>query len=208
MLRIDAHSGSHWPLLALLPGSRLAEVKALTPLFVRTARRIQRKYPSGQVLIPAPTASIRDYLVHILADLDFSAKIISGHSREVIAAADVVLLASGTAALEALLLGRPMVVAYKVAPVTAWIARRLVKLPYFTLPNLLAGKPLIPEFFQEQATVDILEQSVLDLLNDTDYLNRLQDEFRVIHRQLRRDASAQAAAAIAELLQQRILLAT
>jgi lipid-A-disaccharide synthase len=157
-----------------------------------------------QVLIPAPTARIQDYLTHTLADLDFSARIIAGQSCEVIAAADVVLLASGTATLEALLLGRPMVVAYKVAPVTAWIARKLVQLPHFALPNLLAGKSLIPEFFQEQATVDALEQALLGLLSDMVYRNRLLDEFRIIHQQLRQDASTRAAAAIAELLNNKI----
>jgi lipid-A-disaccharide synthase len=202
ILHLESHSG--WPLLALLPGSRLIEVKVLTPLFVKTARRLQRKYPSLQVLIPAPTARIQDYLTHTLADLDFSARIIAGQSREVIAAADVVLLASGTATLEALLLGRPMVVAYKVAPVTAWLARKLVQLPHFALPNLLAGKSLIPEFCQEQATVDALEQALLGLLSDMVYRNRLLDEFRIIHQQLRQDASTRAAAAIAELLNNKI----
>jgi lipid-A-disaccharide synthase len=151
-------------------------------------------------VIPAPTLRIRDYLYNALADLDFPATIVTGHSRQVIAAADIVLLASGTATLETLLLRRPMVVAYQVAPLTAWIAGHLVKVPYFALPNLLAGKQLVPEFFQQQATPQALQQALQMILHDTDYRIRLQDEFAAIHRRLRLDASTQAAEAIVGLL--------
>nr|MDQ2696623.1 lipid-A-disaccharide synthase [Pseudomonadota bacterium] len=112
-----------------------------------------------------------------------------------------VLLASGTATLEGLLLQRPMVVAYKVSPITAWIVRRMVKVAYFSQPNLLAGQALVKEFFQAAATVDNLGPAVLELLDDPEAGARQTAAFAAIHRQLRRDASTQAAAAIAELLE-------
>ena len=117
------------------------------------------------------------------------------------AAADVVLLASGTATLEAMLLKRPMVVAYRVAPVTAWLARRLVAVSHFALPNLLAGIDLVPEFIQEAATVANLGPAVLRWLDHSNARQALMAEFEALHTVLRRDASRQAAGAIAELLE-------
>lgn len=188
------------PLLALLPGSRFTEVRLLVPLFIKTASRLKQNYPQLKILIPAPTESIHKYLTQRLAEADIDAMVIAGRSRSVIAAADIALLASGTATLEALLLKRPMVVAYQLAPVTAWIARRLVKAPYFALPNLLAGQSLVPEFFQEKATETALADALSDLLSNFEHRYQLQNEFHSIHQQLRRNASEQAAAAVADLL--------
>jgi len=133
-------------------------------------------------------------------------------SREVMTAAEVVLLASGTATLEAMLLGRPMVAAYRVAPVTAWIARRLVTVSHFTLPNLLAdftlpnllaGRSVIPEFFQGAATAANLGPAVLRWLDDAPARTELEAVFDRLHAELRRDASQKAAGAIAELLERK-----
>jgi lipid-A-disaccharide synthase len=123
-----------------------------------------------------------------------------GQSREVMAAADVVALASGTATLEAMLLKRPMVVAYRVAPMTAWLARRLVRVSHFALPNLLAERELVPEFIQEAATVENLGPAILRWLDEPLARERLTMEFDALHHELRRDASRQAADAIVELL--------
>ncbi len=116
------------------------------------------------------------------------------------AAADVVALASGTATLEAMLLKRPMVVAYRVAPLTAWLARRLVRISHFALPNLLAGRELVPEFIQEAATVEKLGPAILRWLDQPLACEQLTAEFDALHRELRCDASRQAADAIVELL--------
>jgi lipid-A-disaccharide synthase len=126
--------------------------------------------------------------------------ITEGNSHQAMAAADVVLLASGTAALEGLLLKRPMVVSYKVAPFTAWLARKLLKVPYVSLPNLLAGERLIHEFLQEDAVPEKIGPALLELLEQSEVSQQLNNRFNEIHQDLRRGASESAAEAIIELV--------
>jgi lipid-A-disaccharide synthase len=115
-------------------------------------------------------------------------------------AADAVLVASGTATLEAALLQRPMVIAYRLAPATFAIARRMVRTPWVGLPNVLAGDFIVPEFLQEQATPENLAQALLNLLADEYVRKQLPQKFAAIHRQLKRDAAAQAARALLPML--------
>jgi lipid-A-disaccharide synthase len=126
--------------------------------------------------------------------------LVDGQARAVMAAADVVLLASGTATLEAMLLKRPMAVAYRMAPLTYFIARRLVKTPFIALPNLLANKMLVPEFIQQQATPENLGAALLQYLQQPELGKNLSAEFSALHQQMRRQASASAAQAIMDLL--------
>ena len=128
----------------------------------------------------------------------------AGQSRIVLQAADVALVASGTATLEALLCRCPMVVAYRLGGLTAWLLRtlRMVRLPYFSLPNLLAGEALVPEFFQQQVRGSVLAGALLGQLRDRPQRERLRQRFRAIHEQLRQDGAAQAASAIVELLRE------
>ncbi|MNZ92746.1 Lipid-A-disaccharide synthase [compost metagenome] len=136
----------------------------------------------------------------MLAGRELPLQLLDGASHEALAACDAVLIASGTATLEALLYKRPMVVAYKLAPLTYRILSRLVKSPYFSLPNLLAGRALVPELIQDAATPEALAQTLLPLLDD----GRVQtDSFDAIHRTLRQNASEQAADAVLDLLEQR-----
>lgn len=188
--------------IALLPGSRRGEVSRMGPLFLETAGWLLARRPDLHFLLPAATPRLYALLeaLHLEQAPNLPLTLTQGCSREVMAAADGVLLASGTATLEAMLLKRPMVVAYRVAPITAWIARRLVNIPLFSLPNLLAGRELVPEFFQEAATAANLGTAVLHWLEDTADGAALVTEFAALHIQLRRDASQQAAAAVAELL--------
>ena len=190
------------PLFALLPGSRLSEVKALGGLFVETALWLSTQRPDSVFLMPVATERIRCHLSALIAERapELRIKLVNGRSREIMAAADVILLASGTATLEALLLKRPMVVAYKMAPLTFFIVSQLVKIPYFSQPNLLAGRELVKEFIQKTATVDNLGPALLNLLDDRDRRKRLTMEFAKIHHWLRRNASDEAAAAIGKLL--------
>lgn len=196
-----------WPAgtrtVALLPGSRMGEVSRMGPLLLETAMWLLARRPDMRFLMPAATPRLYAVLDAWRAEQapDLPLTLIQGRSREVMAAADVVLLASGTATLEALLLKRPMVVAYRVAPMTAWLARRLVRIPHFALPNLLAGRELVPEFFQEAATTARLGAAVLHWLEDTPAQLALIAECMRLHTQLRQDASRRAAAAIAELLE-------
>jgi lipid-A-disaccharide synthase len=129
-------------------------------------------------------------------------KIVMGQARQVMAAADVILLASGTATLEAMLMQRPMVVAYKIAPFTAWFVRvtRLINIRYFSMPNLLADQELVPEFLQEQVTGEALAMAVLKLLQQEKQKVDLIHRFGELGSLLRKSASDQAASAVADLL--------
>jgi len=116
------------------------------------------------------------------------------------AASEVILMASGTATLEGMLLKRPMVVAYRLAELTYWIAKPLVKIPFFALPNLLARDKIVPEFIQHQATPQNLGRAIINWLDDTESVKQLEQRFTYLHKQLRQSASQQAAQAIADLI--------
>lgn len=190
------------PVIALLPGSRLGEISRLGPLLLDTAMWLHDRRSDLRFVLPAATSPLHEVLAEMQADRapGLPLTLVQGQSRAVVAAADVVALASGTATLEAMLLKRPMVVAYRVAPMTAWLARRLVRVSHFALPNLLAGRELVPEFIQEAATVENLGPAILRWLDGPLARDRLTAEFDVLHDLLRRDASRQAADAIMELL--------
>lgn len=185
------------PVVALLPGSREGEVARLAELFFAAAVQMRARRPGLHFVLPCASAERRAQLETMLADKDLPLTLLDGQSHVALAACDAVLIASGTATLEALLHKRPMVVAYRLAPLTYWLLKRLVKSPYVSLPNLLADRLLVPELIQDQATPEVLADSVLSLLDD----GSLQTEFFMeIHQALRRGASAEAASAVLSLL--------
>jgi len=191
------------PVLAVLPGSRRSEVSRLSAPFMATAAWLESRVPDLTVAVAIASDSIAELFHEATFGLDVSrAKLIPQRAREIMAAADVVLTASGTASLEALLTKRPMVVAYKMVPLTYWLLRRLgvSKLPYFSLPNLLAGRALVPEFVQGQVRPDVLGPAVLSALDGTGLKPGWYDAFADIHRQLRCDASASAAREVLALV--------
>jgi lipid-A-disaccharide synthase len=190
------------PVLAVLPGSRRSEVTRLAAPFMATAAWLRRERPDLTVAVALASDATAALFREATAGLDTSqASLIPRKAGEVMAAADVVLTASGTASLEALLTKRPMVVAYKMVPLTYWLVRRLgvSKLPYFSLPNLLAGRALVPEFVQGQVRPDVLGPAVLGALEGTALAPGWYDAFAAIHRQLRCDASASAAREVLSL---------
>lgn len=193
------------PLLALLPGSRAGEVERLGTLFLEAARWIQSKRPDVQLVIPCVNrereAQVRD-LIEAL-DVKLQVTIVRGRSRDVMAASDVVLLASGTATLEAMLLKKPMVVGYRLSSVSYALVSRLVKVPYVSLPNLLAKQPLVPELLQDDATPESLGSAVLERLENQQERDRLIEAFTELHHTLRQDADEKAAQAISQLLEER-----
>jgi lipid-A-disaccharide synthase len=195
-------SASQEPLVALLPGSRLSEAQHLGPLFFSVARWLQKRRPDLTFMLPAATPTLHDYFSTWLRQHmpDLPVTLIDGHAREVITAANVVLVASGTATLETLLIKRPMVVAYKVAPITGFILSQLISVPRVALPNLLAQKNLVPEFIQNAATVENIGAALWQLLNDESAQRQLTEAFTTLHQKLRCNANTQAAAAIAEIL--------
>ena len=183
--------------VALLPGSRGGEVAKLGSLFLDAAERLRALRPELHFVLPCTNAERRAQLEQMLAGRNLALTLLDGQSHQALAACDAVLIASGTATLEALLYKRPMVVAYKVAPLTYRILKRLVKSPYVSLPNLLAQRLLVPELIQDAATPDALAQTLAPLIVDG---HAQTDGFDQIHRTLRRDASARAADAVLALV--------
>ncbi|WP_207061756.1 lipid-A-disaccharide synthase [Motiliproteus sp. SC1-56] len=188
--------------VALLPGSRGGEVERLAPLFIEAARLCHTVRPELEFLLPAANASRRQQLQPLVDAAGLPIRLVDGHSRDCMLASDAVLLASGTAALEGMLLKRPMVVAYKLAPLSYRIISRMVKVPYVSLPNLLADEMLIPELIQNDATPERLSQALLEQLQPARQAE-LQGRFEALHRQLRCDASAQSAAQVLALVKRR-----
>ncbi|WP_213876876.1 lipid-A-disaccharide synthase [Pseudomonas sp. dw_358] len=184
--------------VALMPGSRGGEVGRLGALFFDAAERLLQVRPQVRFVLPCANANRRAQLEALLVGRDLPITLLDGRSHDALAACDAVLIASGTATLEALLYKRPMVVAYRVAPVTYWILKRMVKSPYVSLPNLLAQRLLVPELLQDAATPQALVDTLLPLLEE----GRGQtDSFDAIHRTLRCNASEQAADAVLGLIE-------
>ncbi|WP_122585653.1 lipid-A-disaccharide synthase [Pseudomonas viridiflava] len=187
------------PVVALMPGSRGGEVGRLGGLFFDAAERLLAQRPTLRFVLPCASPQRRTQIEELLQGRDLPITLLDGRSHTALAACNAVLIASGTATLEALLYKRPMVVAYRMAPVTFWILKRLVKSPYVSLPNLLAQRLLVPELLQDAATPEALAETLLPLIDEGQAQTQGFDE---IHRTLRRDASNQAADAVLSLLGQ------
>jgi len=195
--------------LAVLPGSRKGEVERLGPVFLNAIRLCLKRWPDMHILIPCATRDRRQQLETLIGQTpDSRIRLVDGESRTVMASANSILMASGTATLEGLLLKKPMVVAYKMAPVSYAIISRLLTTRYISLPNLLAGKLLVPELLQENVTAPALfheVQRTLETAEDRAFganpegMVSAVDTFTAIHKSLRRDASATAAEAVLKL---------
>ena len=189
--------------VAVLPGSRAGEVMKLGPPFAATLAWLQSRRPSLRFVAPMANAHARAVFERDLREHapQVEVQLVDGRAHEAIAASDAVLVASGTATLETALLKRPMVVAYRLAPLTAWLLRemKLVKTESFSHPNLLAGRRLVPEYFQEQVRPDVLGPALLEQLDRPDRA-ALLEEFTRIHLMLRCGASQRAADAVLELV--------
>jgi len=186
--------------VAMLPGSRRNEVQQLGLPFIETARWLLAQRSDLRFVVPLANANLGNIFRQQMAGQDLPFFLINGQSRDAMAAADVVLMASGTATLEAMLLKRPMVVAYRVALLTYWLARFLVHIPFFSLPNLLAGERLVPEFLQGQVTPENLGAAVLHWLDNPSEVDGLEVRFSELHQRLRLSASEQAAGAVLDLV--------
>ena len=188
--------------IAILPGSRSNEIQYQGSRFLDIASWCYRQMSDLHFITPLPNLERRKQFEQCIAQHpdELPITLVDGMSREAVSAADAVLLASGTAALETMLLKRPMVVAYRMAPLTFWISRKLVKLKHFSLPNLLLPEPLVPEFLQENVQPEQVGQALLEYLSDENKVQELTQSFDEVHEQLRRNASATAAAAVLELL--------
>lgn len=187
--------------LALLPGSRSAEVEMLSADFLKTAQLLRKVYPQLEIVVPLVNAKRREQFERIKAEVapDLPAHLLDGHAREAMIASDAALLASGTAALECMLAKCPMVVGYRMKPFTFWLAKRLVKTEFVSLPNLLAGRELVKELLQEECEPQKLAAALQPLLADGKQSHEMHETFRKLHEQIRCNADEQAALAVLEL---------
>lgn len=186
--------------IAILPGSRGSEIKYSGKVFFEAANICHNKFPELEFVVPSANPRRKLEILQLIARISphLKIKVLDGEANTAISSADVVLVNSGTATLEALLLKRPMVMSYRLGNLTYAIVSRLTKTPYFALPNILAGKELVPELLQHEATPEALAKALLQRLEQPEQAE-LMREFDQIHRQLKRNAGARAAEAILEL---------
>ena len=191
------------PVFALLPGSRQSELQYMADAFISTAREINKALPDALFLVPLATRETRllfETALYRCNARELPIRMLFGHAHEAMMASDAVLVASGTATLEAALLKRPMAIAYKMAPFSYRMMRRMGYLPYVGLPNILAGKFVVPEFIQDDATPENLAQALLNFYADKATSARISEVFRGIHLQLKQNTAEKAAAAILDSL--------
>jgi lipid-A-disaccharide synthase len=191
------------PVIALLPGSRQSEVHYMAKLFVQTARVIAAVTPQVHFLVPLLSRETRDIFeteLYRSGGGDLPLTILFGHSHVAMTAADAVLVASGTATLEAALLKCPMVITYKLSPLTWRMMQRKRYQPYVGLPNILAGRFIVPELLQDDATPENLAQAVLNLVNDGPVKGKLTRAFSKLHLDLKQNAAERAVDAILPFL--------
>jgi lipid-A-disaccharide synthase len=187
--------------VAILPGSRRGEVARLSRDFIGAARLLAQRRPGIRFVAPMANAAARAIFAAELAAVEgVTIELVDGRSSEVLTAADCVLVASGTATLETMLCKRPMVVAYRLGAATAWIIRRLMRARFFSQPNLLANRPLVPELFQHEVTPEHLAQALTHWLDHADARRETEEAFTRLHAQLRQGASDRAAEAVLALL--------
>jgi lipid-A-disaccharide synthase len=189
---------------AFLPGSRQSEVRHLAKTYIETAKLILQKQPDAQFLVPLVSRETRNIFEEVLWKLEaqqLPITLLFGHAHDAMIAADGVLVASGTATLEAALLKRPMVITYKMPALTYWISKRKQYQPWVGLPNILAGKFVVPELLQDDATPENIAQALLNLVNDKNAVAELEQVFSDMHHTLRQNTAQKAAAAILPYLQ-------
>ena len=195
--------------VAILIGSRGSEIQFLAEPFLKTAQLLKEKHPDLEFLVPMVNEKRQAQLEAIKANIapELELHILQGQARQAMIAAECTVLASGTASLEAMLCKSPMVVGYKMKPLTYWLAKKLVKTEYISLPNLLANAPLVPEMIQEECNPDNLAWSLnYYLSNDVESLkqkNELKHSFTDLHKLIQCDADAQAAQAVVDVLEQK-----
>lgn len=192
--------------IAILAGSRASEIHFLAEPFLKTAQILQEKHPDLQFLVPMVNEKRRAQFEAVKAQVapNLQINIINGNARQAMIAAECTLLASGTAAFEAMLCKSPMVVGYKMKPMTYWLAKKLVKTDYISLPNLLANEPLVPELIQDECNPEnlawYLNRYLSDDADSQKQKNELKQRFTELHKLIQCDADSQAAQAVVELL--------
>ena len=188
--------------VALLPGSRASEIDFMGDLLLDVADYCHARQPGLEFIIPSANEKRHKQLSELLKNRNSSTTVtlVAGQSHDVMAASDIVVMASGTTTLEAMLLKKPMIIVYKIAPFSYWLISKFVKVKSVGLPNLLAGRRVVPEFIQSQATVDNIAPALLTMLGDEQQCLQLKQEFTELHKQLQLNASQKAAQAVVDLI--------
>jgi lipid-A-disaccharide synthase len=188
--------------IAMLPGSRQSEVRQHAKLYVQTAKRIHAAHPHAQFLVPLITRETRKIFESAIFEepQHLPIQILFGHAHDAMEAADVVIVASGTATLEAALLKKPMVITYRMSKLSWQILKRMRLQPYVGLPNILAEKFVVPELLQDECTPEKVADTTIKLVQDSVYQETIRDEFTKIHHSLRQNTAEKAASAILEYL--------
>ncbi|XXQ68170.1 lipid-A-disaccharide synthase [Neisseriaceae bacterium B1] len=189
------------PVFAILPGSRVSEIDFMAPIYFRAVRLLLRDLPNAQFILPYPTATTRERVQHYLAQPEFEKlpiRLQAAKTDLACTAADVVLVTSGTATLEVALCKRPMVISYKISPLTYALVKHKIKVPHVGLPNILLGKSLVPELLQHGATPEKLAVAMMDWYTQPEKVAALEHEFTQLHEMLRQDTDKLAAAAVLE----------
>ncbi|MFY0664179.1 MAG: lipid-A-disaccharide synthase [Natronospirillum sp.] len=199
--RRDLDIEGEFPVLGLLPGSRRGEVARIAPDFLAAARLLKQRVPDLRVLIPASN-TLRHAELTALMQPDDSAwmSLIEGHSHEVLGASDVVLVASGTATLEAALLKKPMVVGYRFSALTYWVGKFLMRIPWVALPNILAQRFVVPELLQNDLIPLRAADELEDFLRNAERRQQCVESFEIMHQRLGRDADEVASDALLDLI--------
>jgi lipid-A-disaccharide synthase len=193
-------------LVAMLPGSRRSELHYMASAFVLAAHRFRQEMPEVHFVVPTVTRATRDMFemaVHQHQRTDLPLTLLFGHSHEALAAADIALVASGTATLETALFKTPMVIAYRQSPITWALMRSMLYLPYIGMPNILAGERLVPELLQDEANPGALAGALLALWRDAAARKRQVERFHEFHHLLRQNTAQKAADAVLEVLENR-----
>lgn len=194
----------HAKVFAFLPGSRQSEVRQLAGIYIETAKIILKKFPNARFLVPLisrETRGIFDEAIYKADAQELPITLLFGHAQDAMIVADGVLVASGTATLEAALLKRPMVITYRMPALTLWLMKRKGYQPYYGLPNILCGRFVVPELIQEDATPENLAQALLNLLDNASAVADLESTFLELHRSLRQNTAQKAAQAVLKCLQ-------
>jgi lipid-A-disaccharide synthase len=192
------------PIIAVLPGSRRSEIALIGPTFFDAMELMQRREPGVRFVMPAATAALRELLQPLVAaHPNLPLTITEGKAQVAMTAADAILVKSGTVTLEAALLKKPMVISYKVPWLTGQIMQRQGYLPYVGLPNILAGRFVVPEILQHFATPEALADATLKQLNDDANRATLTEIFTEMHHALRQNTAQRAAEAVAQVLETR-----
>lgn len=192
------------PIFALLPGSRKGELEKMAGCFVQTAKIIRERFlPNAQFIVPLTTRETRlqfELAIYQQEAGNVPFRLLFGHAQDALGAADVSLVASGTATLEAALIKRPMVITYKIAKLSYWIMKRMAYQAFVGLPNILAGRSVVPEILQEQATPENLAEALVKLYEDKENAAAVAEAFTEIHHQLRQNTAEKAANAVIKCL--------